>query len=100
MWVGRCRGAMKLALGGSLLIAVAALQILPRPLGAGQADASVGGCSAGFCTGGVTRLCGSVGDACGGYAVCQNAANGDFICTPHDFCTAAGCTVVHGGNCY
>jgi hypothetical protein len=87
-------------LGSVVLLTVLTWQFVPRPSGAAEGAAAVGGCSAGLCTGAVVALCGSVGDGCGNYMLCQNSTTGDYLCTPQPFCTAAGCHVVHGGTCY
>ena len=98
MITGRFRVAAGLLAGVSALMAIAIFQTLPRHAGAAEA-ASVGGCSAGLCHSELNALCGSVGDGCASYGLC-NSSTGDFLCTPEDFCTAAGCHVVHGGICH
>ena len=98
MLIGNVGDLFKLSAGITAVLAIAVSQTLPRYPDAGEA-ALVGGCSAGLCNSERVALCGSVGDGCGPYEVCTSST-GDFLCTPADYCTAAGCHVVHGGSCH
>ena len=87
-----------LAVGFGLIIV--AEQMIPQRLAESHAAGSVGGCGSGMCSGETYKACGQVGDGCGSYEQCTPDLNGTMLCNPSTYCTAAGCTVVHGASCY
>jgi len=84
----------------AVLLIIANCQLMPARLGDGTATAAAGGCGSGMCTGETATPCSYMGDACGYYELCDSDPDGLYICNPGNYCTAAGCTIVHGGSCY
>jgi hypothetical protein len=92
---------LNFALSATVVVLAAMLQLMPRHLPARTGEAVFGGCGSGLCGTNNSAPCPIAGDGCGQYVVCVPSDLGPFICTPQQYCSAAGCGgVVNGGTCH